>query len=752
MLKKIALTFVVLANLLLANNDEWVTNGPVGGHIYTIVSSSDGNLIWCGTKSSGIFRSTNGGRTWTSANNGITMPTSIAALSISKTNENILYAGSSIGRIYKSTNGGETWNLTGADSTGFPVNSLAIDPTNSDVVYAARRGLFLQGGLFKTIDGGSTWKILENGLPVSNDTRAVTVHPDSSKVVYVGIYGISPWIQGGVYKSTNSGESWTAVNTGLSNISIISLAIDSIDGKTVYAGTGDGGIYRTTNAGSNWSVINVGIDNKNIKVVFVDKTGIVYSGAEGGGIYKSVNRGESWNKVNTGLANLSVWSISAVQTNTNIIYAGTKGGGIYKTNNGGSFWSANNTGLTAAIINDIRVNKSNATLWAATDGNGVFKSSDEGLNWLSASNGLPNMFVQSLAVDPSNDAIVYCGTSNGQIFKTVDGGINWVKISADSTGLPVYSIVINPSNSSIVYTARQKSNSPSILKTTDAGTNWIELSAGLPPSPDVRALVINPSNTNIIYTAIWGFSPFIPGGIFKSKDGGNTWVEINNGLTNVSVSSLVISSADTNTLLAGTAQGGGIFKTTDAGHNWVSQGLSGNPIEVVSTIALNPTNEKIIFAGTSSNLYESIDSGNNWDQINGVFQNLSIKSALVTQSRIYVGTDGMGVYTKQIVTSVKDFKQGIPENFALLQNYPNPFNPETIIKYQISSDSYVAIKIFNVLGEEIRSLVNANHKAGEYSIKWDGKDNFGTSVSSGIYIYRIESGQVVLAKKMMLIK
>jgi len=95
----------------------------------------------------------------------------------------------------------------------------------------------------------------------------------------------------------------------------------------------------------------------------------------------------------------------------------------------------------------------------------------------------------------------------------------------------------------------------------------------------------------------------------------------------------------------------------------------------------------------------------------------------------------------------------LPETFDLMQNYPNPFNPETSIKYQLPENCTVSLKIFNVLGQEVRTLINNNEKkSGYYSIKWDGRDNYGIAVSSGIYIYRIKAGNFVRSKRMVLIK
>ncbi len=113
----------------------------------------------------------------------------------------------------------------------------------------------------------------------------------------------------------------------------------------------------------------------------------------------------------------------------------------------------------------------------------------------------------------------------------------------------------------------------------------------------------------------------------------------------------------------------------------------------------------------------------------------------------YVRIDG-----NPIVISVNDPVAGAPKQFALHQNYPNPFNPSTAITYDIKDPGKVSIKIYNTLGQEVRTLVNAKQNAGTYSIMWDGRNNAGQAVSSGIYIYRMQTGNFIQSRKMMFLK
>ena len=109
-------------------------------------------------------------------------------------------------------------------------------------------------------------------------------------------------------------------------------------------------------------------------------------------------------------------------------------------------------------------------------------------------------------------------------------------------------------------------------------------------------------------------------------------------------------------------------------------------------------------------------------------------------------------FTIGTITDVKHESNAIPVSFAVSQNYPNPFNPSTLINYSLPKSSLVTIKIYNILGQEIKTLINSEHQPGYYSIQWNGDNNYGHSVASGIYIYRVTAGQYAKSMKMMLLK
>ncbi|HED37543.1 MAG TPA: T9SS type A sorting domain-containing protein, partial [Ignavibacteria bacterium] len=119
---------------------------------------------------------------------------------------------------------------------------------------------------------------------------------------------------------------------------------------------------------------------------------------------------------------------------------------------------------------------------------------------------------------------------------------------------------------------------------------------------------------------------------------------------------------------------------------------------------------------------------------------------------LYSSYSGVGKFVKNAVTAVENNKTVIPTKFSVSQNYPNPFNPSTIIKYALPQASHVTIKIYNMLGQEVKMLVNSDRSAGTYQVQWNGESDFGRKVASGAYIYRVVAGNNIVTKKMILLK
>lgn len=195
---------------------------------------------------------------------------------------------------------------------------------------------------------------------------------------------------------------------------------------------------------------------------------------------------------------------------------------------------------------------------------------------------------------------------------------------------------------------------------------------------------------------------------------------------------------------------GGVFVSNNNGDNWTLTGYENqNSIDsVVSALFVSSAND--IFIGTLGlGVLYSTDNGDSWVEINSGLPSGPIIFSFITNEdgKILAGTS-MGIFRSlEPVVSVDDFTINLPISFLLAQNYPNPFNPSTKIQYSVSQVSFVQIKVFGVLGNEIEKLVDEEKSAGTYEVEFNA-----ATLPSGVYFYRLQAGSFVEAKKMVLLK
>ena len=189
---------------------------------------------------------------------------------------------------------------------------------------------------------------------------------------------------GSLFLSTNSGTSWTAVNSGLTGAWVRSLAVSDTN---LFAGTAGGGVFLSTNNGTSWTAVNSGLTNTDVQALAVNGTNL-FAGTAGGGVFLSTNEGTSWTAVNSGLTSASVYALAVSGTN---LFAGTAGGGVFLSTNEGTSWSAVNSGLTGAWVRSLAVNGTN--LFAGTVGSGVWRRPlSEMITEVESAGRLPSFF------------------------------------------------------------------------------------------------------------------------------------------------------------------------------------------------------------------------------------------------------------------------------------------------------------------------------------------------------------------------
>ena len=232
---------------------------------------------------------------------------------------------------------------------------------------------------------------------------------NSDSNLYAGTYS-------GIFLSTNNGNSWVPIDTGLTNTNIQTIAIS---GNNIFAGSYGGGVFLSTNNGNSWVAINNGLSCLKI-ITIVIRDSCIFAGTEGGGVFLTTNNGLSWTAVNNGLYNDTIFSLVISGTN---IFAGTRYGGVYLSTNNGTNWTAVNSGLTYSnsIIWTMAANGQN--VFIANDAGGIYLSNDNGTSWINK--GLEFAGTESLIINGNK---IFAGTSKG-VFLSIDNGTNWIAVN-----------------------------------------------------------------------------------------------------------------------------------------------------------------------------------------------------------------------------------------------------------------------------------------------------------------------------------
>ncbi|HOT97953.1 MAG TPA: T9SS type A sorting domain-containing protein [bacterium] len=649
--------------------------------------------------------------------------------------DSILFAGTEDG-VFRSIDNGASWNPTGLENI---VYSLAVksDDESSLNLFAGT----YNGGVFLSTDNGDNWNQMNFGLL----NHYVNCLAASDSNIFAGT-------KDGVFRSPSNGTYWIPASSGLGSKSIRSL---NIYGKNLYAGT-DSGLFISTDNGANWT--SAGLKGEAVNAFTINGS-YFFAGTDTSGVLISADNGVNWQMISIPDMSKRVFSLAVMN---NSLYAGT-GMGIYRTPSNGAYWIPSNTGLGNQPAYTLYIRGTD--LFAGTMG-GVFRSTNSGDNWTDINTGLITTKVHSLI---SSGTDLYAGVWGG-IFQSHDNGNTWTALSRGSA---CFSLLL--SETKLYAGGGNHVGCYDLVKGNwewvPVGMGWIRalatngttLFAGSEGSGVFRIIHHAPgwwtiTKTNMQDTMVFALAvkdSFIfagtGGGVFRSSNNGATWSDVNNGLTNLSVAALAVNGAK---LFAGTA-GGGVFLTTNDGASWtpVNDGLSGLALDILSFVF----SENNLFIGTwQGGVYVLKENATSWTAINtGLMHSMTQPSSVVhglaiAGTDLYAGTRGAGVWHRPLsetITSGGSISREQLMIYSLEQNYPNPFNPSTTIEFVLPKSDFVMLKVFNLLGEEVATLVSEQRAAGIHRHNWDA-----SGLANGIYLYRLEAGEFVQSKKLVLMR
>ncbi len=570
---------------------------------------------------------------------------------------------------------------------------LTIHQSNPSILYATYNDGSNLFGIYKTTDAGDNW------IETNTDFKGrgsfswyfgqVRVHPTKQEVVYV--------LDVPMLKSSDSGFNWdfSYGYGGPSQLHVDhhALAFHPTNPNYVFSGN-DGGINISQDGGISWSqpielpitqFYEIGLDKLNPQRF--------YGGTQDNNTIRTLTGAENdWDRIFGG----DGFYVSVDPKNPNIIYAESQFGGLGKSTDGGILFFSATSGIDF----------------------------DEPTNWSTP-----------VVMDPNNSQVLYYGTHT--LYRTENGANSWTKISPKLTDHndekrlgTITTIAVAPTNSDIIYVGTDDSY---VWVSSDYGITWEDISANL-PYRWVTRVVVDPKDKNIVYATFSGLKwADAEPRVFRSSDMGKTWTNISGNLPDAPVNAFAVDNNNSDILYLGNDVGA--FVSYNTGESWeiISDNL---PIVVVNDMKIHPTDNYLA-----------------------------------------LGTHGRGIYKIDLNEIVGDSESisKIPNDLYLAQNYPNPFNPTTTIEYTVPSNSVISnplagershktynseispsgqndnynvtLKVYDILGREVKTLVNQPQYQGNYKINFDGTD-----LASGIYYYRLEFADNVQAKKMTLLK
>jgi photosystem II stability/assembly factor-like uncharacterized protein len=653
--------------------------GPTrGGRVTAIAGvASEPRTYYFGSTGGGVWKTTDGGVSWANVSDGQIPVGSMGALEVAPSNPSIVYAGTgsskirsnvSIGRgMYKSVDAGRTWTFAGLRDVG-QIANIRIHPSNPDRAFVSTLGNPFaanpERGVYRTTDGGRSWKrvlFLNDSVGAAD----VELHPTNPDIVYASLWRgqRKPWtiisgaIEGGIYKSSDGGETWSKLGGGLptglfgrSNIGVSKAAPERL--YALIEAKPGGGLYRSENGGTSWTLINgaqnlwtrpfyyttLGIDPTNADVVWLGNEGW-FKSTDGGRTFRNspVPHGD----------NHEIW----INPNNSDVMIQSNDGGANVSFDGGRTWSPQDNQPTAELYQVYVDNQYPFRVYGAQQDNStlIVASNPTGAGFSTEWRSGPGCETGPIMPHPTNPDTVY-GSCKGQFSrKSLRSGQEWQSwVGAESLygngGMTVTyrfqrvsPMEISPFNSKVIYYGSQH-----VHRSADEGITWQKISPDLtafpkgePQEPSGSPITLDVTGEET-YSTLYSIreSPVQKGVIWTGSNDGPFHVSKDNGLTwtNITPKDLPpggrVQNVEPSPHRAGTAYyavyrfllgdfAPYIYRTDDFGKTWtkLTDGKNGiAPDEPTRVVREDPKRPKLLYAGTEFAMYISFDDGAHWQK------------------------------------------------------------------------------------------------------------------------------------------
>ncbi len=701
---------------------RWRSIGPLrGGRVTAVAGIASQPLVYyMGATGGGVWKTDDAGLTWNNVSDGFFRTGSVGAVSVAQSSPDVVYVGmgeaclrgniSTGDGIYKSTDAGRTWVNVGLTDTS-QIGRLRIHPTNPDLVYVAAighpYGPNAERGVFRTKDGGKSWQKV---LFVDDRTGAadIDMDPSNPNVIYATAWQVlrTPWgitstgPGGGLYKSTDGGDTWTKLTSGLptSHLGKIGVAVSPANPLRVWAtveADSNGGVYRSDDGGNSWQLLN-GSFNMTARQyyyghIFADPldANTVY---EFGGkdFYKSTDGGRTYSEIQTPHGDYhDLW----IDPKNPLRMVNGNDGGATITFNGGRTWSSLDNQPTAqfyAVATDnslpYRVygsqqDNTSVSIASRTDGPGITVR-----DWHPVAGGESGY----LAPTPSNPPVVFGGsyfglmtrydertgeTRNVTVWPDYNGGRTAAQVKYRFQW--TYPIIISPHDGNTIYTGAQV-----VFRSTNGGQSWDSISPDLTRNDrekqnggrleEYYSTIFTIAESRVQKGLIWTGSD--DGVVHVTRDGGRSWQNVTppalQPYSRVNIIEASPHDAGTAYLAVNRYQLDDfrpyIFRTLDQGKSWeaIAKGIPERSF--VRTVREDPKRKGLLYAGTETGVFYSRDGGVSWESLQLNLPVVPITDLTIKDDDLVASTQGRSFWILDDLTPL----QAMPDPTAAVRLFP----------------------------------------------------------------------------------
>ena len=630
-------------------------------------------------------------------------------IQISRTNPDIMYAGTDSNDMttYRSTDSGATWDLVHV--TGHAAG-LAISPIDPNVVLYTN----LEAPVQRTSDGGKSWSPVvgntASDVNYNNPFTAISFSVSHPNIVYTAALrgstrgGIWPPEPSDIYKSTDSGSTWSQTGTCETCSSIQRIIVDDNDPDIVWVAS-EGGLQKSSDGGQTWS----------------------------GNVIPYLQEVENQISGNAMAIMPKVIGLDIHPSRPNIILASSSEYGVFRSTDGGKTWSHSNSGLQTSKLHQLHFSPSNANVVYLSSHDGLYRSDDAGQSWIARNSGLEFKFLSPIAVHPEDENIVFVGTTSeiytihpehknngmhhGQgLYKSIDGGIRWSRSDTGITEAKAAQIGTHPIIPFNTWVGGESGRGN--FFSPDGGDTWLFSPSITSHYPMVYAFSYE--FPTIIYTTGW----LRTGELTASTDEGSSWYTLTDklekglsektrelglrteGATDFHIHGVAVAPSNPNTIYVGSVhdtvypnltfnlQGAHIWKSSDAGKTFPEMS-EGFPIETktsINSIVVHPTNSEVAYAMTTLHetetaigIYKTTNGAQSWFPVNEGLDPYTndLQIDPINPDILYAATEG-GIYkTTNGAQSWSRYSTGIPKG-PVIDLAIDPLNP--LVLYAITAE------------------------------------------------------------------